>query len=238
MAVLTVSNSLTLLLLYTHISHIQYTYKVIFCHPDSLQCYECATLAASVFQLPSAPGSSSSLMVLGRENTTAVEGKDSCCLTVMSHKAVIVQLLAVTLCMYGHAVFDPQSGYEFGSCDIMWNVLLHNKYIKLGSCYPAGSIMLFLHWNVVQEGTHVSVSKRVRQRWEGEKRKKIERLPTGNTRGISVKCTLEEDGLKLSVCSFLNVKSFSNRGTWVGVRHFLSAAQAAVYFYYTILLFF
>lgn len=45
-------------------------------------------------------------------------------------------------------------GVKFGFCSIMWNVLLHNKYIKLGS---AGSIMLFLHWNVAQEGTHMSL---------------------------------------------------------------------------------
>lgn len=54
---------------------------------------------------------------------------------------------------------------------------------------------------------------------ETEREKQIERLPTGNTREISVKSTLEEDGLKLSVCSFLNVKSFSDRG--MGVGHFI-----------------
>lgn len=48
-----------------------------------------AMLAASVFHLPSAPGSMQQLFD-GRENTTAVEGKDFCRLTIMSHKAVIV----------------------------------------------------------------------------------------------------------------------------------------------------
>lgn len=58
-----------------------------------------------------------------------------------------------------------------------------------------------------------------------EKEKQIERLPTGNE-----KSTLEEDGLKMSVCSFLNVKSFSNRETGVRDRHFFSAAQNNISF--------
>lgn len=76
--------------MHTHI-HTYSTYKVIFRHPDSLQRYECATLAASLFQLPSAPGSSSFLMVLDGVNTTAAEGKDFCSPTIMSHKAVITR---------------------------------------------------------------------------------------------------------------------------------------------------
>ena len=92
MDVLTVSNSLSHSHSYTHThSHTQYTYKVVFCHPDSLQCYECAMLAEhQFFQLPSFPGSRGSLMVLGQENTAAVEGKDFRRLTIMSLKAVMV----------------------------------------------------------------------------------------------------------------------------------------------------
>lgn len=53
-----------------------------------------------------------------------------------------------------------------------------------------------------------------------EKEKQIERLPTGNE-----KSTLEEDGLKLSVCSFLNVKSFSNRETGQGQTFLLYSSE-------------
>lgn len=49
----------------------------------------------------------------------------------------------------------------------------------------------------------------------------MERLSTGNTKGISVKSPLEEDGLKLSAGSFLNGKSFSCCGVQGS-----SAAQA------------
>lgn len=51
----------------------------------------------------------------------------------------------------------------------------------------------------------------------------------GNTRRVSVKSTLEEDGLKLSECSFLNVESFADPGTEVRCSH--SAAPTTVYFY-------
>lgn len=56
-----------------------------------------------------------------------------------------------------------------------------------------------------------------------------ESLPIGNTRRVSVKSTLEEDGLKLSECSFLNVESFADTGTEVRCSH--GAAPTTVYFY-------
>lgn len=117
---------------HTH-SHIQYTYKVIFRHPDSLQRYECAMLAASLFQLPSAPGSSSFLMVLDGVNTTAAEGKDFCSPTIMSHKAVITRCWEWLVYVRSRRVCSTKRPMKFGFCNTVWNVLLYNKYIKLGS---------------------------------------------------------------------------------------------------------
>ena len=119
---------------------------------------------------------------------------------------------------------------KFGFCNTAWNVLLYNKYIKLGSvvnlqvqrCYFYIE-MLFRrrHTCHCERASEAKVRGREREKW-------IERLPTGKTRRVSVRSVLKEDGLKLSACSFLNVKSFSDRGT--GDSHFLSAAQTALYF--------
>lgn len=168
MDVLTVSNSLTL----THTrSHILYTYKVIFCRPDSLQCYECAMLAASVFQLPSAPGSSSSLMVLGRENTTAAEGKDFCRLTIMSRKAVIVRCWEWIVCVRSHCVWSTKQTRSLDSaisCEIYCDIRNTLDSALLLSC-RFNNVIFTLKWCSGGD-TGATVSERVKAKVRGREK--------------------------------------------------------------------
>lgn len=104
---------------------------------------------------------------------------------------------AVKLCLV-HKIAE-----KFGFRNIMWNVLLHTLNLALLlSCWFNNVIFTLRYW--WGGNTHVTVNERLRQRWDGEREKQIERLPTGNTRGISVKSTLEEDGLNCpSVVSWM-----------------------------------
>lgn len=99
MSVLTVANSLMLSHLHTHIDTYGTHTLGHFCLPDSLQCYECAMLAPSVFHLSSALGSMQQLFVghRSRENTAAVEGKNFGHL-MMSHKAFIFRAETQHVC--------------------------------------------------------------------------------------------------------------------------------------------
>ena len=112
----------------------------------------------------------------------------------LSHKKSLLMLRltfvrGVTLCSV-----HKEAAEKFGFRNIMRNVVFH-KYPALLLCCTSGNVISAPRycWG---GATRVTVSERVRQRWEGEREKQIERLPTGDTRGISVKSTLEEDGLK------------------------------------------
>lgn len=96
--------------------------------------------------------------------------------------------------------FDPQSRW-------IWSLSIYiYRYIKL-------AVVLWRKLNMSAlklrfSGGHVSPSEM------REKVIEIERLPTGNSRGISVESEPDEDGLKLSMCISQNVESFSDGGTW------------------------
>lgn len=138
----------------------------------------------------------------------------------MSQKAVVTAqsvtpTWTVALCLT-HKV-----GEKFGFSSIVWmycditNALSMDLLIVCWLNY-----VIFILKCCSGRDTRVTKSEWKRQRWEGE----IERLPTGNTGGISVKSMPEEDGLKLSLCGFLNVESFLGGGLEIGCRHLPYAA--------------